>query len=214
MSAPPTLRCREILRRESFSRLAQMPRLSLWTAAAGLTVAAMLGLTACGGEDAKLLPGETAREITANLDTVQQLSDEGDCIGAESAAEQVGEQIEALEGVDRKLKVALEGGAVRLEEVIAECEEVDVEAIAPATVPTEAEEEEKSKGKEDKEEEEKEKPKDEEAESPSLPPQAKGKAKGPEKGQGPPPSEEAPEEPPAESPSGGVSPGEPAGEGE
>jgi hypothetical protein len=212
MSAPPTLRCREILLREPFSRLAHMPRFSIRAAVVGLTIAAALGITACGGEDAKLLPGETAREITANLDTVQQLSDEGDCIGAESAAEQVGEQIEALEGVDRKLKVALEDGAARLEEVIASCEESATEAIAPATIPTEPEEEEKEReGKEKKE-----KPKDEEAEAetPSLPPQAKGEGKGLEKGHGPPPSEEAPEEPPAESPSGGVSPGEPAGEGE
>lgn len=210
MSTPPTLRCREILRRESFSRLAQMPRFLSRSAAVGLTVAAALGLAACGGEDAKLLPGETAREITANLDTVQQLSDEGDCIGAESAAEQVGEQIAALEGVDRKLKAALEDGAARLEEVIAGCEESVTESIAPATIPTEPEEEEKPKESEEK----KPKPKDEEAEAeaPSLPPQAKGEGKGLEKGQGPPPSEEAPEEP-AESPSGGVSPGEPAGEG-
>ncbi len=212
MSTPPTLRCREILRREPFSRLAQMPRFSIRAIVVGLTLATTLGLSACGGEDAKLLPGETAREITANLDTVQQLSDEGDCIGAESAAEQVGEQIAALEGVDRKLKVALEDGAARLEEVIAECEESETEAIAPATIPTEPEEE-VEKEKESKEK--KEKPKDEEAEAetPSLPPQAKGEGKGLEKGHGPPPSEEAPEEPAAESPSGGVSPGEPAGEG-
>ena len=201
------LRCREILCRESFSRLAPMPRSPIRSAAVGLTVAAALGLAACGGEDAKLLPGETAREITANLDTVQQLSDEGDCIGAESAAEQVGEQIEALEGVDRKLKAALEDGAARLEEVISGCEESVTESIAPATIPTEPEEEEKPKEKEEK----KGKPKDEEAEAetPSLPPQAKGEGKGLEKGKEPPVEEEAPEE----TPSGGVSPGSPAGEG-
>lgn len=213
MSPPPTLRCREILRREPFSRLAQMPRFSLSSVAVGLTVAATLGLSACGGEDAKLLPGETAREITANLDTVQQLSDEGDCIGAESAAEQVGEQIEALEGVDRKLKVALEDGAARLEEVIADCEESVTESIAPATIPTEPEEE-AEKEKESKEKQEKPKHEEAEAETPPLPPQAKGEGKGLENGNGQPPGEEAPEEPPAESPSGGVSPGEPAGKGE
>jgi hypothetical protein len=172
--------------------------------------AAALWLVACGGEDAKLLPGETAREITANLDSVQQLSDEGDCLGAESAAQQVGEQIEALEGVDRKLKRALEDGALRLEEVIASCEEPATEAIAPATIPSESEEEEKvPKEKEDKEK----KPKPEEKEvtpetppSHSLPPQANGEGKGLENGNGPPPSEEANEE----SPSGGVGPGSPA----
>jgi hypothetical protein len=180
-------------------------------------LALALALSACGGEDAQLLPGETAREITANLDTVQQLSDEGDCVGAESAAQQVGEQIEGLEGVDRKLKRALEDGAVRLEEVIAECEESSSEAIEPATIPTEPEEDEEKPAK-DEDEEKKAKPKKEEepdtpTTSPSLPPQANGKGKGPEDG-GEPPLEEPPEEVPGESPSGGVSPAAPAGEGE
>lgn len=181
-----------------------MPRAPRSTLALALAVAAALGLVACGGENAKLLPGETAREITANLDTVQQLSAEGDCLGAESAAQQVGEQIEALEGVDQKLKRALEDGAARLEEVIAGCEESSGEAIAPAVIPSEAEGEEKGP-----------KPKDEEAtEAPApLPPQANGEGKGPENGNGPPPDEEAPEEEQSESPSGGVSPGSPAGAG-
>jgi hypothetical protein len=203
--------CREILRLMPFSRLARMPRAPLSLPAFALGAAAALSLVACGGEDAKLLPGETAREITANLDTVQQLSDEGDCLGAESAAQQVGEQIEALEGVDRKLKRALEDGASRLEEVIASCEESTAEAIAPATIPNEAEEEEKAP----KEKKEKEpKPKEEEVTPEttpprSLPPQANGEGKGLENGKGPPPSEEGAEE----SPSGGVGPGSPA-EGE
>ena len=115
-----THECREIPRGRPFSRLARMPRLPRFPTVLGLFALAAVGLVACGAEDAKLLPGETAREIVANLDTVQQLSDEGDCIGAESAAEQVGEQIEALAGVDRKLKQALEDGAARLQEVIVE----------------------------------------------------------------------------------------------
>jgi hypothetical protein len=176
-----------------------------------------LGLAACGEEDARLLPGGTAREITANLDTVQQLSDEGDCLGAESAAQQVGEQIEALEGVDRKLKVALEDGAARLEEVIVECEESTTESVAPAEIPPEEEEEDEGadekekKPKPGKDEDEPEPPEG----SPSLPPQANGEGKGLEKGKGPPSGEEeAPEEGEAETPSGGVSPGSPAGGGD
>lgn len=187
-----------------------MPSLVL---ASGLLIA--LALAACGGEDAKLLPGETAREITANLDTVKQLAGEGDCVGAESAAQQVGEQIEALEGVDPKLKRALEQGAARLEEVIASCEESSAEAIAPAEIPTEQEEE-PAEPKQKEEKEKEPKPKEEEAEeegSPALPPQAKGEGKGLEKGS-PPPAEEAPEEVAPEDSSGGVSPGAPAGEGE
>jgi hypothetical protein len=183
--------------------------------ALGFTVTAALVLGACGGEDAKLLPGETAREITANLDTVQQLSDEGDCLGAESAAQQVGEQIEALGGVDVKLKRALQEGAVRLEEVIASCEESTTEAIAPAEIPAETEEDEEKAPKEKPGKEKGEKPKAEEEPAPessqSLPPQAKGEGKGEgkglEKGNGPPAEEEAE---PEESASGGVGPGTPA----
>ncbi len=192
-----------------------MPHLpaSLLALALGATV---LVLSSCGGKDAQLLPGETAREITANLDTVQQLSDEGDCTGAESAVQQVGEQIETLEGVDAKLKRALEEGAARLSEVITDCEESPTEAIAPAVVPTETEgdEEEPPKEKEGKEKEKEAKPKEEApapetpATPPPLPPQAKGEGKGLE--EEPPSSEEGGEE----GSSGGVSPSSPAGEGE
>jgi hypothetical protein len=182
----------------------------------GLGATAALALVACGGEDAKLLPGETAREITANLDSVQQLSNEGDCIGAESAVQQVGEQIEALNGVDRKLKEALEDGASRLEDVIAECEESSTEAIAPAEIPAEPEEDEEKAPKEKKGKEKEAKPKEEEAPettTPALPPQSKGEGKGLENGNGPPPSKEGPAEESEESTSGGVGPGTPAEEG-
>jgi len=215
MKPSPLPSCREFLRRGRFSRLARVRRASLpsLALAAGLLIA--LGLTACGGEDAKLLPGETAREITANLDTVQQLAGEGDCVGAESAVQQVGEQIEALAGVDPKLKRALEQGAARLEEVIASCEESSSEAIAPAEVPSEFEEEaEKPKPKDEKEKGPKPKEEAEEEEGSALPPQAEGEGKGVEKGNGPPAKEEAPEEAAPESPSGGVGPGAPAGGGE
>lgn len=209
------LRCRGILRRRPFSRLARMPRTLLPLPVLALGAAAAIGLVACGGEDAKLLPGETAREITANLDTVRQLSDEGDCLGAESAARQVAEQIEALKGVDPKLKRALEEGAARLEEVIAGCEESSSEAIAPAEVPVEAEEEEKEKAPKEKEPKEgKEKPKEEEPAVKAPPPQANGEAKGLEKGHGPPPKEEPAEEAPSEGPSGGVGPGAAVGKGD
>lgn len=214
-----TLNCRVILRRRPFSRLGRMPRSPRSPLALVLAVAAALALAACG-EDAQLLPGGTAREITANLDTVQRLSDEGDCIGAESAAQQVGEQIEALEGVDQKLKRALEAGATRLEEVIDGCEESTSEAIAPATIPTEPEEDEERAPKE-KDKEKEAKPKKEEGvapetttTSPSLPPQANGEGKGLEDGSGTPPSEGGAEEGSGESPSGGVSPASPAGGGE
>jgi hypothetical protein len=219
-----TLRCREILRLRAFSRLAPMFRSRQSLLLLALGAAAALGLTACGEEDAKLLPGQTAREITANLDTVQQLSDEGDCLGAESAAAQVGEQIEALEGVDAKLKQALEGGANRLEEVIAGCDE-EVESLIPtneeeAPSPAEekeAEQREKEEAQAEKEAEKEEKAQQKEEEEteggPSLPPQANGEAKGHEKEPGPPSGDEEDEGGGGE-PSGGVSPGSPAGEGD
>ncbi|HEY7455668.1 MAG TPA: hypothetical protein VH703_00200 [Solirubrobacterales bacterium] len=189
-----------------------MPRVRALLLVPAVGAIAVAGLAACGSEDAKLLPGETAREITANLDTVKQLSDEGDCVGAESAAQQVGEQIEAIEGVDAKLKRALEGGATRLEEVIAECEEA-TEAVAPATVPTEPEEEKAAGEKRGKEKEPKPEREETAPEEPSLPPQAEGEGKGLENGNGPPASP-GPPEGEAEAPSGGVSPSNPAGEGE
>jgi hypothetical protein len=214
-----TLRCRENPPSEPLSRLGQMPRLPASLLALVLSAVTVLALGSCGGEDAKLLPGETAREITANLDTVQQLAGEGDCLGAESAAQQVSEQIEELGGVDRKLKQALEEGAARLNEVIAGCEESSTEAIAPAIVPTEPEsneekaskdEEKEAKGREKEEEKEakqEEKVPPATAGTPSLPPQAKGEAKGHE---APPPAAEEGSE---ESPSGGLGAGSPAGEG-
>lgn len=179
-------------------------------ALAALTAAA---LSACGENDAQLLPGETAREITANLDTVKQLADEGDCVGAENAAQQVSEQIGALGGVDESLKETLRDGATRLNEVVTECEET-TEAIEPAIVPTEAEpaeedEEPEEKKPKDKEEEGDDDGNDERVEEPEgpspetpesiPPPHAEGEGKGPE-GEG--------------SPSGGVSPGSAVGEGE
>lgn len=220
MKPDSTPGCRQITRRMPFSRLARMPRFPRAPLALALASAVVLVPFGCGGEDAQLLPGETAREITANLDTVQQLSDEGDCLGAESAAQQVDEQIEALRGVDPKLQRALEGGAQRLEEVISECDE-EAETLAPPTTeeettPAEGEKEAKEREKEEEkaekeaEKEEEQRRKEEEATqegNPSLPPQAKGEGKGPEEGNGPPVEEEEP----SEGGSGGVSPGSPAG---
>jgi hypothetical protein len=181
-----------------------MPRLPVLLPTLGLAIAAV-ALAACGGEDAKLLPGETAREITANLDTVKQLANEGDCVGAESAAGQVSEQIEELSGVDPKLKRALQEGATRLNEVIASCEESSSEAIAPAEIPTEgeSEEEEASKKKESKpkKEEPATSPEPETTPPSTTPTQPPGSNEGGSAGGG----EEG-----EKTPSGGVSPAAPA----
>jgi hypothetical protein len=190
-----------------------------------LVLGALLAATisACGEDDAELLAGETAREITANLDAVQNLADEGDCVGAESAALQVSEQIEALSDVDRRLKQALSEGADRLNEVVAECEEEPVEAVEPAEAPSDEENEPDEEEKEDEKEKDSDEMEDreddfddseegsEDESERQLPPQANGEGKGLEEGNGNgPPSGGEAEVPP----SGGVGPGSPVDEGD
>lgn len=177
-----------------------------------LATAATLALTSCGSGGSDLLPGSTASEINANLDQVQQLVSEGECIGAENAAGEVSAQVEELSGVDAKLKEALSQGAQRLNEVVSNCQEApsegeELEALEEEREAEEAETEKKAKKeKPAKEKPEKEAKEEGETEN-SLPPQAKGKGKGHEETV--PPAEEEPE---TEAPSGGVGPGTPAGE--
>jgi outer membrane biosynthesis protein TonB len=183
-----------------------MARLSAFLLVSALGAVAALGLVACGGEDADLLPGDTASEITSNLDQVEELADAGDCAGAAQSAEAVSLQVEALGGVDERLKRALREGATRLNEVVASCEEAAVEeepepTIEPAEEPEEAEEKEKPEKQKQETEEEPEEPT-----SPTLPPQAEGEAKGHEKAE----EEAPPVEPGAGAPSGGVGPATPA----
>jgi outer membrane biosynthesis protein TonB len=180
--------------------------------ALALAALAALGLAACGSSGADLLPGKTASEINSNLDQVEQRASEGDCVGAEDAAQAVSVQIEELGGVDEKLKQALREGASRLNEVVASCEETPSEETLPAIEPAEELEEEKEKKKKPEkpakakpEKEEKEPVEEEAAANPSLPPQANGEAKGHEK------EEVPPVESGAGTPSGGVGPGTPAG---
>lgn len=169
-----------------------------------LGAAAAVALVSCGnGDGADLLPGETASQITSNLDQVELLVSEGDCIGAEDAAAEVTAQVEDLTGVDSRLKEALSEGAARLNEVVAECEEEtteeSIETIEPAEEPeTEVKKEKPDKTKPDKEAEE-----PGTTETPSPPPPSNGEGK--EEGEVP-PVETGP-------PSGGVGPGAPVGEG-
>jgi len=206
--------CRENLRDKVFSRLAAMRQLAALSFAVALGVATAVGLASCGGgEDAQLLPGATAAEISENLDTVKALANEGECVGAADAAEEVSAQVEALTGVDPELKQALERGAARLSEVVATCEEVTTEAFEPSTEDTE-EAERIPPGQEKKEEKEREK-EEEAAEK-----EAEKEAKEAEKEEREAEEEESPagSPPPSEDggtgASGGVSPAEPAPEGE
>jgi hypothetical protein len=134
-------------------------QLAISLIALALGAAAALGLVSCGsGEDAKLLPGNTAAEITENLDRVKQYAEEGECVGAADAVSEINAQVEGLTGVDPKLVEALERGANRLSEVIASCDEEETEAVAPSSEATTTEETEKvPPGLEKKEEKEREK---------------------------------------------------------
>ena len=117
---------------KSFSRLATVRQTAISMIALAVGVAAALGLVSCGGgEDAKLLPGNTAAEITENLDRVKQYAEEGECIGAEDAVAEVNAQVEGLTGVDPKLVEALERGSTRLSEVVAGCDEEETETVRP-----------------------------------------------------------------------------------
>lgn len=195
-----SLICRQNRAPRAFSRLATVRRLVAFAAVLSLAVTS---LAACGGgEDAKLLPGATAAEITENLARVRQYAEEGECVGATDAAAEVGAQVEALRNVDPKLKEALQQGTERLDEVVAGCEE-------SAPEPTTSEETTKPEhreppGQEKKAEKEREKEeKDEEKEVPPGPPKEKP---APEEESTPPPSEGGGTGAP-----GGVSPGAPAG---
>lgn len=186
-----------------------MARLSAFMLALLLGGASAVALASCGGgSEADLLPGTTASEIESNLDQVKQLAAAHDCIGAEDAVANVAAEVEELNGVDLKLKAALQEGTAKLSEVVSSCEETSEEETEPALESdVEAEElEEEKKPKKEKPEKTKEpaEPKEEPAENeegPELPPQSNGK--GEEKGGGPPAAPESEETPP----SGGVGPG-------
>jgi len=185
-------------------------RATLLVLALGLLAAA---LSACGSSDkADLLPGETASEINANLNLVEDLVAEGDCVGATNAAEAVSVQVEELTGVDKELQEALSEGALRLNEVVGECDEVpeDEEETSTSEEPDseELEEDEKAQEKAEKEEEKQQK-KDEKSEKEAPPVEPPGQEKKEEKEAEVPPTESSEEG--GGTPSGGVSPSSPAG---
>lgn len=214
-----TLNCRANPPHRPFSRLATVRQLAAFALALVLGAAAAVVLASCGsGEDAKLLPGATAQEISENLDSVRQFAAEGECVGAENAAQEVSAQVEGLGGVDEKLKQALQRGAEKLGEVVASCEETETEAVAPADeAPSTEEEDELPPGLEKKAEKEREKEekalekeaekqeKEEEKEAPPATPEPPAKT---------PPAEPPPAEGGGTGAPGGVGPGAPVGEGE
>src|SRR6478609_11295958 len=139
-----------------------MGRLTALFLAFALGIAGAVGLVSCGGgKNADLLPGTTADQIESNLDRVEELAAEEDCVGAEDAVAAVTAEVEELEGVDLKLKAALQEGTGRLSEVVSSCEE---EATSEETEPSlesnvEAEElEDEEKPKKDKPEKDEKEP--------------------------------------------------------
>jgi septal ring-binding cell division protein DamX len=192
-------------------------QLAAFSLALLLGAAAAVGLASCGGgKDAKLLPGTTAQEISENLDSVKQFVGEGECVGAENAAQEVSAQVEDLGGVDEKLKQALQRGSEKLNEVVETCQETETEAVAPADEAPSTEEEpppglekkaEKEREKEEKalEKEVEKQEKQEEKEAPPATPTPPAET---------PPAEAPPSEGGGTGAPGGVGPGAPVGEGE
>ena len=214
-----TLNCRENPPQKPLSRLATVRQPAAFVLALALGALAAVALTSCGGgEDAKLLPGNTAQEISENLDSVKQFAGEGECVGAENAAQEVSAQVEGLDGVDEKLKQALQRGAEKLSEVVVACEETETEAVAPADeAPSTEEEDELPPGLEKKAEKEQEK--EEKALEKEVEKQEKEEEKEVPPATPTTPTETTPVEPqPSEGggtgASGGVGPGAPVGEGE
>jgi len=190
-----------------------MARLSALFLVFLLGAASAVTLASCGGsEEADLLPGTAADQIESNLTEVEELADEGDCIGAENAVAEVTAEVEELQGVDLKLKAALQEGTAKLSEVVGRCEEETEEETEP-TLETdvgaeEVEDDEKKPKKEkpekdDEEQAEAEEPA-EDGEEPTLPPQAEGEGEEKGGGESAPPVDPEAEEAPS---SGGVGPG-------
>lgn len=210
--------CRENVSLRTFSRLASVVHSRTARAiCAAFCLLAALGLGACGGgESADLLPGSTAREIRANLAQVKQLASEGECVGARDAALAVSDQVNALGGVDQRLKAALREGAEKLDEALVECDEAEVEETETSPALSEAEEAEEAEAEEAEAEERKPKPKKSAPKGPEKSGEQGPEKEAPEKEQTAPPKQTTPEaETPSggsEPPAGGVSPATPTGE--
>ena len=197
-----------------------MPRVAAAPLALALGLAAALALAACGGgSDAKLLAGNTAQEIRENLDSVQRLVDEGECVGAEDAALSVSSQVEAVEGVDPKLKQLLQEGAARLNEVVDQCEEAEATVEETIPPPTESPdekakaEEESEKAQKEVEKEQEKTEKEAEKEQQEAEKEQEKAEKQAEKEQKEAEKEQEHEEAEGGEPSGGVGPGSTPGEG-
>jgi len=185
-----------------------MARLSPLFLAFLLGAASAVGLVSCGGgNDAQLLPGTTADQIESNLDQVAELAAAEDCVGAEDAVAEVAAEVEELQGVDVKLKTALQEGTAKLREVVGRCEEETTEEEAEPVLETDVEAEEvekEEKPKKEKPEKEDEEPAETGEETPEGEVPGLSPGKGEEQGDS---GEESVEPEAEETPSsGGVGP--------
>ena len=101
-----------------------------------LGLGAAFALVSCGSSDKGLLPGETADQIETNLDLVASQAANGDCEGAQAAADDVAQQVDDLgHEVSRRLRRALSEGAAQVQSVVANCTptEVTTETTETAT---------------------------------------------------------------------------------
>lgn len=113
-----------------------MFRFTVWILALALGAAAAVALVSCGGDTEGLLPGQSADEIVSNLNQVEQDAVNGDCASAQSAADEVRQQIDDLGGdVNTQLKARLRDGAARLQQLVSTTCEEDT-ATTPTVEPT------------------------------------------------------------------------------
>jgi hypothetical protein len=106
------------------------------TAVLLISIASIAVFSGCGEDRSNLLPGNTAKEIIANLDTVDQLVSEGKCFEALDSTAEIRVQIESLDGIDSVLKRNLLDGVTELQVKIQDdCVESD-SAETPAPTPT------------------------------------------------------------------------------
>lgn len=87
-------------------------------------------LSACGEEDrSNLVPGDSAAEIESNIEVVESLVEDGQCLEALEEADAVQQQVESLpRTVDADLRRTLLDGAVTLIQLVRDnCEESGID---------------------------------------------------------------------------------------
>jgi hypothetical protein len=112
------------------------------TASLLAAAACAAALAACGGDEDGSIPTDSGEALISQLDAVQDRISEGDCVGAQSAAAAVVDQVDELpEAVDGELRKTLVDASTNLRSLTedpAKCTDVDAGATGQSdTVPTE-----------------------------------------------------------------------------